>query len=265
MGEFYSAVAKITGDTFVLGDETEPTRLAEELGDLKSSLKGPLVVCVGGGAGNRGRDVSPFGLERLEADENGMVASVLNASTLIDAFGGRAIGFTGVSQYVLEQHAKYETDPLRKAAIGLAIVNLTHESELRALKKVSDKKVKQDILVAGGGIGRGHVSTDLGAALFARDLVSPDRPAALLKGSGVDGVYPEDPKVNPAAEMLKHVSYDQALEDELGVIDLSAWPILKQGGVVTFVYRDAPGNMQRALSGEIGSRVDNRQTGLVAR
>jgi len=264
MGEFHSAVVKITGDTFVFGDDTEPARLAGELLELKSELKGPLVVCVGGGAGNRGRDVSNYGLDRLKADEDGMVASVLNASILMNALGDRAIGFTGVPQYVLEQHAKYEKDALRRQAIALAILNLTHETELRALKKLVDPITPEDILVAGGGIGRGHVSTDFGAALFARDLAAPGKPTALLKGSGIDGVYDSDPSANPNAVLLPHVSYARAQADGLKVVDPSAWPILNDGGVVTIVYRDGRGNMQRALNGEIGSRVDDKESRLSA-
>jgi uridylate kinase len=258
MGEFHSAVVKITGDAFVLGDDTEPSRLAEELEALKSELPGPLVVCVGGGAGNRGRDVSPYGLERLEADENGMVASVLNASVLVEAFEGRAIGFTGVPQYVLEQHAKHEKDPVRKAAIGSAIINLPDETELRPLKKAMDPTVKQDILVAGGGIGRGHVSTDFGAALFSRALVSPDTPTALLKGTNQEGLYTADPRINPSADFLRHASYEFCRQYGLQVVDLAAWPMLESGDVTTFIYKDGPGRLSDALSGAIGSRVDNQ-------
>jgi uridylate kinase len=193
-----------------------------------------------------------------------MVASVLNASTLMDALSGTAIGFTGVPQYVLEQHAKHEKNPLRKAALGMAILNLPDETELRALSKVIHPNVPEGILVAGGGIGRGHVSTDFGAALFARDLVAPDKPTVLLKGSGIDGVYDSDPAVNPYAILLPHVSYDRAQADDLKVVDPSAWPILKDGGVVTIVYKDGVGNMQKALRGEIGSRVDNKASRLSA-
>lgn len=258
MGEFHSAVVKITGDAFVLDDDTEPRRLAEELLALKSELTGPLVVCVGGGTGNRGRDVTPYGLERLEADENGMVASVLNASTLIQALDGAAIGFTGVPQYVLEQHAKYEQDPVRKAALGLAIINLTDETELRALRKAVDPDLPQNILVAGGGIGRGHVSTDFGAALFARDLVSPETPTVLLKGTNEDGLYTADPRKNPKADFLRHASYEFCRQYGLQVVDLAAWPMLESGDVTTFIYRDGPGQLSLALSGTIGSRVDNQ-------
>lgn len=258
MGEFYSAVAKITGDTFVLGDETEPARLAKELIELKSDLPGPLVVCVGGGAGNRGRDVSPYGIERLRADEDGMVASVLNASTLMDALNGQGVGFTGVPQYVLEYHAKHENDPVRRRAIAMAIINLKHETELRALERVISPQYPEDILVAGGGIGRGHVSTDFGAALFARDLVSPDQPTALLKGTNQDGLYTGDPRTDDDAFFLKHASYEFCRAYGLNVVDLAAWPTLEDGGVTTFIYRDAPGNLAKALQGEIGSRVDDQ-------
>jgi uridylate kinase len=261
MSEFHSAVVKITGDTFVLGDDSEPERLANELIKLKHELAGTLVVCVGGGAGNRGRDVTPYGIERLEADEAGMVASVLNASVLLGAFDGTAIGFTGVPQYTLEQHAKHEEDIQRRQAIGSAILNLPHETEVRALRRAEESS---GILVVGGGIGRGHVSTDFGAALFARDLVAPDRPTALLKGSGIDGVYDSDPKNNPNAVLLRHVNYARAQADGLRVVDPSAWPILSEGGVVTIVYKDGEGNMQRALRGEIGSRVDNEESRLSA-
>ncbi len=261
MSEFHSAVVKITGDAFVLGEDSEPARLAEELTNLKEDLSGLLVVCVGGGAGNRGRDVTPYGIERLEADEAGMVASVLNASILVRAFGDSAVGFTGVPQYTLEQHAKHETNVKRREAIGAAIINLPHETEVRALKRAGQTN---GILVVGGGIGRGHVSTDFGAALFARGLVAPDRPTALLKGSGIDGVYDSDPKTNPNAVLLSHVSYARAQADGLKVVDPSAWPILNDGGIVTIVYKDGEGNMQRALRGEIGSRVDKEDSRLSA-
>jgi uridylate kinase len=191
-----------------------------------------------------------------------MVASVLNASNLVEAFGGAALGFTGVPLYVLRKHMDAETDRERKAALGIAISNLHHETELRALKRVMDSS--QGILVAGGGIGRGHVSTDFGAALFARDLVTPDKPTALLKGSGIDGVYSSDPKTDPTAVLLRHVSYDDAMMDNLKVVDPSAWPILKEGDVTTFVYKDEPDNMAKALEWEIGSKVDNNPTRLAA-
>lgn len=262
MAEFVNAVVKITGNAFLEDDDNEPKRLAEELADLRAGITGHLVVCVGGGAGNRGREVGEFGVERLMADERGMRKSMHNASRLADAIGDSAVGFRALElrSYVSAAESMW-CDPgpeaLRESVHVDRIMDLLpYNNEVLALKKAEG--IPGGIVVVGGGIGRGHVSTDFGAALWARALVTPKEPTVLLKGSDVDHIYTDNPKLNPAAKPLYHISYKQARDQGLEVVDLAAWPVLEGGGASTIIYMDRPEAMRTALAleGDFGTLVD---------
>ena len=243
MSNFNAAVLKVTGDAFTVDSSPEViSELAEEIVSLRGQLSGGLVVCVGGGAGNRGRDSGVTGTARLRVDMQGMLASCRNASLLAQKIGNDAIGFSAVP-YNSRRH------DVEKSEHGL---RLQFEDEVHVLEAMEVSK--RGVVVAGGGIGRGLVSTDLGAALWAADLAQMGHHTALLKGSNVDGVFDDDPNKNPNAKRL--LSYDDASRNGLSVVDLAAWPILKDAGVTTVIYKNAPGKMAAALNGDIGSQVD---------
>jgi len=245
MSNFNAAVLKVTGDAFTVDSSPEViSELAEEIVSLRGQLSGGLVVCVGGGAGNRGRDSGVTGTARLRVDMQGMLASCRNASLLAQKIGNDAIGFSAVP-YNSRRH------DVEKSEHGL---RLQFEDEVHVLEAMEVSK--RGVVVAGGGIGRGLVSTDLGAALWAADLAQMGHHTALLKGSNVDGVFDDDPNKNPNAKRLDRLSYDDASRNGLSVVDLAAWPILKDAGVTTVIYKNTPGNMAKAVAGEIGSRVD---------
>ena len=230
MSNFNAAVLKVTGDAFTVDSSPEViSELAEEIVSLRGQLSGGLVVCVGGGAGNRGRDSGVTGTARLRVDMQGMLASCRNASLLAQKIGNDAIGFSAVP-YNSRRH------DVEKSEHGL---RLQFEDEVHVLEAMEVSK--RGVVVAGGGIGRGLVSTDLGA---------------LLKGSNIDGVFDDDPNKNPNAKRLDRLSYDDASRNGLSVVDLAAWPILKDAGVTTVIYKNAPGKMAAALNGDIGSQVD---------
>jgi uridylate kinase len=191
-------------------------------------------------------------MERLIADENGMRKSMHNAARLADAIGSSAVGFRAME---LSDPA-LEVNESNRLEIEYILRHLTYNNETQALLAASESAEK--IVVAGGGIGRGHVSTDFGAALWARGVVSPDEPTVLLKGSDVDHIYTDNPKLNPAAKPLYHISYRQARDQGLEVVDLAAWPILEGGKVSTIIYMDKPGAMKSALDLEddFGTLVD---------
>ena len=213
MSNFNAAVLKVTGDAFTVDSSPEViSELAEEIVSLRGQLSGGLVVCVGGGAGNRGRDSGVTGTARLRVDMQGMLASCRNASLLAQKIGNDAIGFSAVP-YNSRRH------DVEKSEHGL---RLQFEDEVHVLEAMEVSK----------------------------------RGVVVLKVSNVDGVFDDDPNKNPNAKRLDRLSYDDASRNGLSVVDLAAWPILKDAGVTTVIYKNAPGKMAAALNGDIGSQVD---------
>jgi len=243
-------VAKYSGDPFV-----DPARagevesFAKDVVELRDDIPGQLVVCVGGGAGNRGRDVADDGMTRVRADQTGMLASIANAARFAEIVGeGEVLGFRSLPMHLVEAGLPREdVERIREF--------LTYESCGEVL--IEAAFLSKKIIVAGGGIGFGGVSTDSGAANWATNLTSGSDKVALLKGTSVPYVFTADPKVDANAQPLKKLSYEFCVANRLGVIDEGTWVPLRNSDVTTRIYQNAPGNIIRAYHGEIGSIIDN--------
>jgi len=178
----------------------------------------PLGVVVGGGNLCRGRDAS-F-MDRVSADQVGMLATALNALTLRAALEAR-----GVEALVQSAAPIAFTDALdprraRRALAGGAIV------------------------IFAGGTGNPLVSTDTAAAIRAVEIDAE----RLLKATDVDGVYSDDPQQNPAATRYARLGFDEVLEKPLRVMDLAAFELCRQHGVPIQVFSvRPPDNLVRAV------------------
>jgi uridylate kinase len=224
---------KLSGDAFAPpgGDfgihEGSVELLARQLAEVIELGVQPAIV-VGGGNIFRGRDAPT--MDRARADYVGMLATVMNALVLQDAL--ERIGVTTRVQTAIAMAQIAEPYIPRKA--------------IRHLEK-------RRIVIFAAGLGRPFFSTDTTAAQIALEIHAE----AILKGTGVDGVYDSDPHDNPNARKFEDLEYIEVLKRGLQVMDATAISLCMDNGLPIIVFnmrRD--GNIKRALTGErIGTLV----------
>ena len=231
-------VLKLSGEAFAssASDETIDgavvQRIAKEIAEVRHDLGTEMAVVVGGGNIWRGATGSSTGMDRATADYMGMLATVINAMALQDA---------------LER----EGQPTRvQSAIQMAQI-----AEPYIRRKAMRHLEKGRVVVFAAGMGNPFFTTDTPAALRAVEIEAE----VLLKGThgGVDGVYSDDPKLNPAAVKLAEVSFSEVIAKELRVMDLTAITLCKENQLPILVFNVMePGNLRRALQGEpIGTLI----------
>jgi uridylate kinase len=184
------------------------------------------------GAGNiwRGRDGLAHGMDRATADHMGMLATVMNALALADAL--ERMGVTTRVQTAIEMRAIAEP-----------------YIRLRAMRHLE----KGRTVIVGGGTGNPYFTTDTAAALRAMEIDAD----LLIKATKVDGVYAEDPHENPNAERFDHLTYMQALERRVGVMDATAISLCMENDLPIVVLNLwQPHSLERAVLGEtIGTLI----------
>jgi len=189
-----------------------------------------VAIVVGGGNIFRGLKGENEGFDRVNADKMGMLATVINALALsisLRAKGVRAEVFTATP---MEPIARYY---VREKAVEFM------ESG--------------GVALLAGGTGNPFFTTDSGAALRAIEIQAD----ALLKGTRVDGVYSADPEKDPDAIKYDELTFSEALEKHLKVMDLTAYALCEQSDVPVIVFDvTRKGNLKRVLDGEkIGTIV----------
>lgn len=190
-----------------------------------------LAIVVGGGNIFRGLAGSAEGMDRSQADYIGMLATVMNALALQDAF---------------ERHGVFSRV---QSAIGMQAVCEPYIRR-RALRHLE----KGRVVILAAGTGNPYFTTDTTAALRACELGVD----CMLKATKVDGVYDADPMVDPDAKRFDHISYMDVLSRGLHVMDATAISLCMENDVPMIVFDlMKPGNIRRALEGEpIGTTID---------
>jgi len=168
-----------------------------------------LCIVVGGGNIFRGMSAGALGLDRVIADQMGMLATVMNAL----AFEA-ALNANGVDSRV-------------QSAIAMPAVCETY-SRAAALRHLQRGRV----LIFAAGTGNPFFTTDTAAALRAAEM----RCAAIFKGTGVDGVYSADPKADPQAIRFDQLTYDEVLGRKLKVMDLTAITLARDSQIPVIVF-----------------------------
>lgn len=178
-------------------------------------------VVVGGGNLVRGSALE-F-LDRATADQMGMLATLVNGLALVEA--------------LVQARLKARL----QSAVSLPWADPIHPRRAR------EALAAGEIVVFGGGTGNPFVTTDTAAAIRAAEI----RAAALLKATQVDGVYTADPKRDPAAERIASLSYERAIRERLGVMDLAALALCQEHKIPVCVFDyTEPGNLTRVVRGE---------------
>src|SRR5579885_701741 len=233
---FKRILLKLSGEALAAsqGFGVDPVRIHEiaaELADVRS-LGVEIAIVVGGGNFFRGVAEQAKEMDRVSADQMGMLATVINALALQDALEKQGV-FTRVMS-AIEMNQVCEPFIRRRA--------------MRHLEKGR-------VVIFAGGTGNPYFTTDTTAALRAAEIEAD----LMLKGThgGVDGVYTADPRVDPTASKLDEVSFAEVIAKELRAMDLTAITLCKENELPIYVFDVmTPGNIGRALAGEpIGTLV----------
>jgi uridylate kinase len=213
-------------------DETVVSRIAGEVKEVHE-LYVQVAIVVGGGNIIRGVAASHRGVDRVIADYMGMLGTVINALALQNAL--EKVGVDTRVQTAIDIREVAEPFILRRA--------------IRHLEK-------RRVVIFAAGTGNPFFTTDSAAALRANEI----RADILLKGTGVDGIYSADPRLNPDAMLLPQVSYQEILEKDLRVMDTAAISLCRDNNIPIAVFRlMEPGNLRRMVDGEdVGSIVSGQ-------
>jgi uridylate kinase len=190
-----------------------------------------VAIVVGGGNIWRGIAASAQGMDRSTADYMGMLATVLNALALQDALEKREV-FTRV-----------------QSAIAM------HEVAEPYIRRRAIRHMEKDrVVILAAGTGNPYFSTDTAAALRALELGAE---VILMAKNKVDGVYDDDPVLNPNARKFDVLSYRQAIEMDLRVMDTTAMALCMENYLPIIVFNlQERGNILRVVMGEeVGTKV----------
>jgi len=234
---FRRILLKLSGEALMgsLDFGTDPERLKAIAGQIASVRERGVEVAVVLGAGNiyRGMAGAAAGMDRATADYMGMLAIVLNALALQDA--------------------------LEKAGVNTRVQSAIEVQEVaepyirrRAMRHLE----KGRVVIFAAGTGNPFFTSDTAAALRAVEIHAE---ALLMAKNGVEGVYTADPRTDPEARFLDRVTYMEALERRLRVMDLTALTLCMENELPIYVFNmDDEANIERIVSGErVGTLVTN--------
>lgn len=225
--KFTRILLKLSGEALMEGGEQYSHRKLTALAQavLRTAEQGVQVgIVIGAGNIFRARSANLQIVDRVTADNVGMLATVMNAAILRDYL--RAEGLKSVILSPREQR------PLTGA--------FARDTALALLQAGT-------VVLFAGGTGNPYFTTDSAAALRALEI-SAD---LLLKGTQVDGVYDKDPHRHPDARRYETLTYDRVVAERLGVMDLTAVTLCAEHGLPMFVFDITdPESLVRAVRGE---------------
>lgn len=211
-----------------------PEMLSQYASEIKQAkeLGAEIAVVIGGGNIFRGLQGAAKGMDRVQGDYMGMLATVINSMAL---------------QSELEQQG-VATELLS----GLAIEPICKETSRRRM--ISSLKEGKVVIIA-GGTGNPYFTTDTASTLRAIEMQAD----VILKGTRVDGVYTADPEKDPTATKYSSLTYDEALSKKLKIMDLTAFALCQENKMPIYVFdMNTIGNLQKVVKGEhIGTIVEN--------
>ncbi|MGA0273441.1 MAG: UMP kinase [Flavobacteriaceae bacterium] len=190
-----------------------------------------IAIVIGGGNIFRGISGASKGMDRVQADYMGMLATVINGLAL---------------QGVLENN----NVPTRlQTAIKIEAI-----AEPFIKRKATRHLEKGRVVIFGSGTGNPYFTTDSAAVLRAIEINAD----VILKGTRVDGIYTEDPEINKEATKFDSLSFDEVLKKGLKIMDTTAFTLSQENKLPIIVFdMNRPNNLYKVLEGKkIGTRVD---------
>ncbi|MET4638549.1 UMP kinase [Mycetocola sp. 2940] len=226
---------KLSGESFGAGslgvNPDVVSQIAREIAEAAETVE--VAIVVGGGNFFRGAELSQRGMDRGRADYMGMLGTVMNALALQD---------------FLEQ-AGAETRVQ-------SAISMTQVAEPYIPRRAERHLEKGRVVIFGAGAGLPYFSTDTVAAQRALEI---DANIVLVAKNGVDGVYTADPKLDSNATRIDSITYQEALQTGLKVVDSTAFSLCMDNAMPMQVFGMAPaGNVTKAILGaSIGTLVSN--------
>lgn len=226
---------KLSGEAFgggALGVNPDVvSSLAREIADAARTVE--IAIVVGGGNFFRGAELSQRGMDRGRADYMGMLGTVMNSLALQD---------------FLEQAGA--------ATRVQSAISMMQVAEPYIPRRAERHLEKGRVVIFGAGAGLPYFSTDTVAAQRALEIGAD---VVLVAKNGVDGVYSDDPRTNPDAHKIDHITYQEALQRGLKVVDSTAFSLCMDNGMPMQVFGMEPrGNVTAAILGaDLGTIVAN--------
>ena len=211
-------------------DAERLNQYSEEIKKVKD-LGVEIAIVIGGGNIFRGVEAEKSGIDRVQGDYMGMLATVINGMALQSNF---------------EKHGMYT-----RLMSGIEMDKVCEPFiKRRAVRHLE----KGRVVIFGAGIGNPYFTTDSTASLRAIELQCD----VVLKGTRVDGVYNADPEKDPNAVKYKQVSYKEVYEKGLNIMDMTAFTLCQENGLPIIVFdMNKPGNLQRIMQGEEAGTLIN--------
>ncbi|MGV8946209.1 MAG: UMP kinase [Lutibacter sp.] len=226
---------KLSGEALMGGRQygIDPSRLSVYAEEIKKIVENGIEVAIVIGGGNifRGVAGASNGIDRVQGDYMGMLATIINGLALQSAIEAIGIKTRLLTAIKMEQVA----EPFIKR---------------RAVRHLE----KGRVVIFGGGTGNPYFTTDTAAVLRAIEI-SAD---VILKGTRVDGIYTSDPEKNKDAIKFDTISYHDVMEKGLKVMDMTAFTLSQENNLPIIVFdMNVKGNLEKVVSGEtIGTKVD---------
>ncbi|MDG2503086.1 MAG: UMP kinase [Flavobacteriaceae bacterium] len=233
--KYQRILLKLSGEA-LMGDLThgiDPVRIDNYAKEIKKvfDLGLEIAIVIGGGNIFRGVSGASKGMDRVQADYMGMLATVINGLALQSALENNDV-------------------PTRlQTAIKIEAI-----AEPFIKRKATRHLEKGRVVIFGSGTGNPYFTTDSAAVLRAIEINAD----VILKGTRVDGIYNEDPEKNKEAVKFDSISFDDVLKKGLKVMDTTAFTLSQENKLPIIVFdMNTPGNLMSVVKGEnIGTRVD---------
>jgi uridylate kinase len=229
--KFKRVLLKLSGETLAgdTGSGIQADRLESVAREVAEAYAKDVQIAVVIGAGNIWRGAGKA-IDRVTADNMGMLATIMNSLALRDALEARGV-------------------PARV----MSAIDVSKVAELYVRDNALEHLRQKRVVILAGGTGNPFFTTDTTAALRAAELDAE----VILKATQVDGVYDDDPKKNRSAKKYARLTFDEAIQKQLRVMDITAFSLCRENNVPIVVFDFyCAGNLLKALSGEnIGTLV----------
>ncbi|MBU1010239.1 MAG: UMP kinase [Bacteroidetes bacterium] len=232
--KYKRVLLKLSGEA-LMGEQQygiDPLRLNAYATEVAAAVKqgAQVAIVIGGGNIFRGLQGASQGMDRVQGDYMGMLATVINSMALQSALTSAGIKASLLSGVYIDRVADSMSGPK-----AIALLEAGH------------------VVLIAGGTGNPFFTTDTASALRAVEIKAD----VILKGTRVDGIYTADPEKDPKAVKFDHITYEQVYNKQLKVMDLTAFTLCWENKLPILVFdMNTSGNLLKVLNGDpIGTIV----------
>lgn len=232
--KYQRVLLKLSGESLMGNDKygIDPEKLSHYAREIQSAaaLGTQISIVIGGGNIFRGLQAEATGIEKVQGDYMGMIATLINGMAL---------------QSALEQ--------IGVQTRLMSAIEIREVAEPYIRRRAIRHLEKGRVVIFGAGTGSPYFTTDSAAALRASEIDAD----VILKGTRVDGVYTADPEQDPNATLISEISFAQVITQGLRVMDMTAFTLCRENNLPIIVFDiNTPGNLKRIIDGEaVGSRI----------